>query len=101
MLSVDARVGSRGVGRRLMDEGEAAACTAYGCRAVVLFVLNVRDDILAWYKRRGYEATGLSVGNAKATAMVEGLDASARFLVADADFVIIRKRVLDAEPAAA
>ena len=99
MLSVDARVGSRGVGRKLMDAGEAACVTAFGARCVVLFVLSLRADIAAWYARRGYVSTGLSVGAAKAKEMVESLHGEAKMLVEGADFLIIRKRVVEASPA--
>lgn len=100
MLSVDSRVGSQGIGRKLMDAGEAACASVFGTRCVVLFVLSLRADISAWYARRGYVSTGLSVGAANAKAMVESLHEDAKFLVDGADFVIIRKR-LDAAPAAA
>ena len=87
MLAVDARFGSRGVGRALVAAGEAAAASVYGSRAVVLFVLSVRADILAWYDRRGYVPTGL---RAEARSLIEGIHAEAK-LLADADFVILRR----------
>jgi len=94
MLSVDATVGSRGVGRQLMNAGEEACCDVFGCRCVVLFVLSLREDVKAWYARRGYENTGLSVGPAVAKKMVESCGPDAKILQEGADFLIIRKRVI-------
>ena len=87
MLAVDARFGSRGVGRALVAAGEAAAASTYGAAAVVLYVLSVRHDILAWYARRGYAPTGL---RAEARSLIEGIHSDAK-LLADSDFVIVRR----------
>jgi ribosomal protein S18 acetylase RimI-like enzyme len=89
MLAVDARFGSRGVGRALVAAGEAAAAERYGAAAVVLYVLAVRTDILEWYGRRGYAHTGL---RAEARVLIEGIHAEAK-LLADSDFVILRRRL--------
>lgn len=87
MLAVDGRFGSRGVGRALVAAGEAAAATTFGAVAVVLYVLAVRADILAWYARRGYAPTGL---RAEARSLIESIHSEAR-LLADSDFVIVRR----------
>lgn len=87
MLAVEPRFGSRGVGRALVAAGEALSRDVYGCAAVVLFVLSVRDDILAWYTRRGYERTGLRV---EARELIASIQQDARLLV-EADFVVLRR----------
>ncbi len=89
MLAVDSRFGSRGVGRALVAAGEAAAADVYGAAAVVLFVLAARADILAWYTRRGYVATGL---RADARELIAGIGNGAALLV-DTDFTIVRRRL--------
>ena len=87
MLAVEPRFGSRGVGRALVAAGEALSRDVFGAAAVVLFVLSVRHDILAWYTRRGYAHTGL---RAEARSLIEGICEESR-LLADADFVILRR----------
>ena len=87
MLAVDARFGSRGIGRVLMAAGEEAARHTFGAVAVVLWVLSCRDDILAWYTRRGYALTGLRT---EARSLIEGICEESE-LLADADFVILRR----------
>ena len=93
MLAVESRFGSRGVGRALVAAGEALSRDVYGCAAVVLFVLSVRDDILAWYTRRGYQRTGLRV---EARELIASIQQDAKLLV-EADFVVLR-RVLPITP---
>ena len=96
LLSVDARYGSLGIGRTLFAAGEALAFSHFRACAVVLFVLSVRADILAWYTRRGYVATGLSTD---ARSLIEGISSDAKLLV-DAEFIILRRRLpLEAAPA--
>ena len=90
MLFVEPRFGSRGVGRALVDAGEALSRELYGCKAVVLFVLSVRDDILAWYTRRGYQRTGLRVEARDIVASVQHEGEKAQLLV-DADFLVLRR----------
>jgi len=87
MLAVDPAHGSRGVGRALVAAGEALSRDLYGCEAVVLYVLSVRDDILEWYARSGYERTGLRV---EARNLIESIQADASLLV-DADFIVLRR----------
>lgn len=51
----DAQAG--GLGRRLLEAAEAEARRA-GKRIARMTVISIRDDILAWYRRRGYRPTG-------------------------------------------
>lgn len=46
-----------GVGSALLGEGERRA-RGWGARAVQLTVIRQREDLLAWYERRGYVRTG-------------------------------------------
>ena len=87
MLAVEPRFGSRGVGRALVAAGEALSREVYGAAAVVLFVLSVRADILAWYERRGYARTGLRV---EAASLIASIQQDAKLLV-DADFLVLRR----------
>lgn len=57
MLTVDPDRQGRGLGARLIDEVEGRAREA-GCDAVELTVIDGRAELIAFYRRRGYEPTG-------------------------------------------
>ena len=57
LLTVRPAMQSAGVGRGLMEGAEAYAKQRGGVR-IRMTVLSVRDELLAWYGRRGYVATG-------------------------------------------
>lgn len=59
MLSVDPRQQARGVGRTMLERGEAIA-REWGCERMRISVLEVRAELLAYYERRGYRRTGRS-----------------------------------------
>jgi ribosomal protein S18 acetylase RimI-like enzyme len=48
---------SRGTGSALLTEAERLA-TAAGATALELTVIHLREDLIAWYERRGYVRTG-------------------------------------------
>ncbi len=50
---------AQGVGRQLLEAGEALAAKA-GAQRMRLTVIHVRADLIGWYERRGYVATGES-----------------------------------------
>jgi GNAT superfamily N-acetyltransferase len=57
MLSIDpARQGS-GLGRLLLESLEAR-CRAAGCREIEIHVVNLRQELFAFYRRFGYVETG-------------------------------------------
>jgi len=57
MLSVSPAAMNKGFGRQLLEFSEAYAQT-HGADRVVMTVLHVRDELIAWYERRGYRRTG-------------------------------------------
>ena len=57
LLNVRPELQGRQLGRRLLAAAEAAA-KERGARRIRIFVLNVRDTLIAWYERRGYVLTG-------------------------------------------
>eukprot|EP00741_Cyanophora_paradoxa_P023854 tig00021680_g23041.t1 len=57
MLAVDAGYQGRGLGRRFIGEIESCA-RARGAKAMTLWTLNVREDLLRYYPKLGYELTG-------------------------------------------
>ena len=56
MLAVSPRLQARGHGRRLLEAAEQVAVDAFESETACMWVLTVRDELLAWYARRGYEA---------------------------------------------
>ncbi|KNC55768.1 GNAT family Acetyltransferase [Thecamonas trahens ATCC 50062] len=58
LFAVDPTLQGRGAGGILLAQAEAAAVDVLGASHAVIHVLNVRDDILAWYDRKGYVANG-------------------------------------------
>ncbi|MBP6691163.1 MAG: GNAT family N-acetyltransferase, partial [Xanthomonadales bacterium] len=43
-----------------LAECERLAREEWGCRALHMTVIRVRTELIAWYERRGYRATGES-----------------------------------------
>lgn len=58
MLTVDARLQSLGLGRRLIDEAERTARVRFGATRMEMTVIVQRSELIAWYERRGYRLTG-------------------------------------------
>ncbi len=58
MLTVRPALQAGGLGRRLLSAAERWAAAHWGSRAVVMTVITQRIELIAWYERRGYRATG-------------------------------------------
>ena len=59
MLSVDPPCQNRGIGRRLIAAVEAR-CRQAGCRYLDLDVVNLREELPAFYERFGFALTGVT-----------------------------------------
>lgn len=59
MLSVDPQLQASGIGKLLIDEGESFA-RDYGYDTVTITVIDIRHELIDWYKRKGYRPTGNS-----------------------------------------
>jgi GNAT superfamily N-acetyltransferase len=57
MLSVDPSRQGCGLGRRLIDAVEAR-CRDRGCSEIDIHIVNLREDLPAFYRRLGYVETG-------------------------------------------
>ena len=57
MLTVRPDLQARSLGRTLLHAAEAVA-EAKGARRIRMTVVNIRDTLIAWYARRGYDLTG-------------------------------------------
>ena len=58
MLTVDPRRQSAGLGRMILAAAEDHAAAQFGARRVEMTVIAQRDELIAWYERRGYARTG-------------------------------------------
>ncbi len=58
MLSVDPARQAGGLGRRLVRAAEEAAMTRFGADRMEMTVIHSRGELIAWYERLGYAATG-------------------------------------------
>jgi GNAT superfamily N-acetyltransferase len=57
MFSVQPTRQGSGVGKQMMIEAERVA-REWKCIEMEMTVITVRDDLIAWYERRGYRRTG-------------------------------------------
>jgi ribosomal protein S18 acetylase RimI-like enzyme len=58
MFAVDPTLQAGGLGRSLLTEAERIARDEWGCRRMEMTVIVQRDELIAWYERRGYRRTG-------------------------------------------
>lgn len=48
----------RGLGRAVIEHAERWACTHWGAHHAEITVIDLRQDLVAWYRRMGYDFTG-------------------------------------------
>lgn len=58
LVTVDPERQSGGLGRQLLDAAEDAARTRFAATRCEMTVIDGRDELVAWYRRRGYRLTG-------------------------------------------
>jgi len=58
MFAVDPTQQGAGLGKLVMAEAERVAKDDFGCARMEMTVISVRDELIAWYERRGYTRTG-------------------------------------------
>lgn len=59
MFSVEPTLQRSGLGRDVLAEAERIARDDYGMATMRMTVIDVRDELIAWYERRGYRRTGI------------------------------------------
>ena len=57
MFSVRPDLQGAGIGRAMLAEAERIARDDWQCREMQMTVISVRDELIAWYERRGYTRT--------------------------------------------
>ncbi|WP_434587723.1 GNAT family N-acetyltransferase [Streptomyces sp. A5-4] len=58
MFAVRPDLQGAGLGKVIIAEAERAARESWGASEMHMTVISVRDDLIAWYERRGYRRTG-------------------------------------------
>jgi ribosomal protein S18 acetylase RimI-like enzyme len=58
MFAISPDAQGAGLGKAVLAEAERQARALWGARAMVMTVINVRDELIAWYERRGYARSG-------------------------------------------
>jgi ribosomal protein S18 acetylase RimI-like enzyme len=59
MFSVKPTLQGSGLGKRVLAEAERIVREEYGQRLMRMTVIDVREELIAWYERRGYRRTGV------------------------------------------
>lgn len=59
MLTVDPTLQGFGIGKRLLAAAESYAVQTWSVSTMTMSVITCRDELLAFYRRRGYRHTGL------------------------------------------
>ncbi|MFV8377047.1 GNAT family N-acetyltransferase [Flavobacterium sp. LB1P71] len=57
MLTVSPKLQNSGVGKKLLQQA-AIHASGLGLPKIVMTVISVREELITWYKRNGYEDTG-------------------------------------------
>ncbi|MFJ7071502.1 GNAT family N-acetyltransferase [Streptomyces sp. NPDC098781] len=58
MFAVSPTLQGAGLGKVIITEAERQARETWGVTEMHMTVISVRDDLIAWYERRGYRRTG-------------------------------------------
>jgi ribosomal protein S18 acetylase RimI-like enzyme len=58
MLTVKPTLQGRGIGKRFMKVAERTARAEWQVRKIVMMVITLREELIAFYERRGYRRTG-------------------------------------------
>jgi ribosomal protein S18 acetylase RimI-like enzyme len=58
MFAVSPALQGAGLGKRVIAEAECQARATWGVTEMHMTVISVREDLIAWYERRGYRRTG-------------------------------------------
>ncbi len=59
MFSVDPSIQGGGIGKVVLAEAERVARDTLGCARMRMTVIDCRDELIAFYVRRGYQRTGI------------------------------------------
>ncbi|WP_338693680.1 GNAT family N-acetyltransferase [Streptomyces sp. Q6] len=58
MFAVSPALQGAGLGKEIIAQAERTAAATWGVREMHMTVISVREELIAWYERRGYRRTG-------------------------------------------
>jgi len=58
MFTVKPALQSQGIGKRFMQEAERWVQEEWGATKIMMLVITLREELIAFYERRGYRRTG-------------------------------------------
>ena len=61
MFALDPGVQGGGFGKQVIAEAERRVNDLWGANVMVMTVINLRTELIAWYERRGYQQTGATL----------------------------------------
>jgi N-acetylglutamate synthase-like GNAT family acetyltransferase len=61
MFAIQTSARAGGMGKLVLAEAERRVRELWNVRAMVMTVINVRTELIAWYQRRGYLLTGARI----------------------------------------
>ena len=88
MFAVRPELQGGGLGRRLLAEAERLAGEQWGAKQMHMTVISAREDLIAWYVRRGYTRTG------RTSAFPYGNERFGRPTREDLEFELLVKELL-------
>ena len=94
MFAVRPGLQGGGTGRRVLVQAETLAASRWGATRMMLSVIDVRHELVAWYERRGYALTG------ETSAFPYGDERFGRPTRSDLRFVVMAKTLGADRPAA-
>jgi ribosomal protein S18 acetylase RimI-like enzyme len=60
MFSVQPGLQNAGIGKAMLAEAERIAREDWSLSSMRMTVIDIRDELIAWYERRGYRRTGIT-----------------------------------------
>lgn len=57
MFAVDPETQGKGIGKKILQAADEEAARQQ-CKTIYMTVISVRDELIAWYKRHGYQQIG-------------------------------------------
>ena len=61
MFAINPDAHGAGLGKTIIAEAERRVQDLWDCNQMVMTVINVRTELIAWYERRGYRLTGATM----------------------------------------
>ncbi len=86
MLTVSPELQNSGIGKKLMQQAEIYALSL-GLSKIVMTVISVREELISWYKRKGFVDTG-------AREPFPVSDVFSPTLNEPLEFMVLKKRIL-------